>query len=106
MVGDEVAEFTVDPGIVIGIAMGNRELPFLLMGDPRVPCVSLKCDKDGETARRFEAEGYGSKRSSTFSKSVRRIRETFAMTLTFSFVRPHSRSGTRRWRTPPVRQRR
>jgi len=66
MVGDEVAEFAADPGIVIGIAMGNRELPFLLMGDPRVPCVSLKCDKDGETARRFDAEGYGSKRSSSF----------------------------------------
>lgn len=75
MVGDDVAEFTVDPGIVIGIAMGNRELTFLLMGDPRVPCVSLKCDNDGETARRFDAEGYGSKRSSTFSKSVRKIKE-------------------------------
>lgn len=69
MVGDEVAEFAVDPGIVIGIAIGNRELLFLLIGDPKAPCVSLKCDKDGETARRFDAEGYGSKRSSTVLKS-------------------------------------
>ena len=56
---------------MIGIAMGNRELLFLLMGDPKEPCVSLKCDTEGETARRFDAEGYGSKRSSTVLKSDR-----------------------------------
>lgn len=58
MVGDDVAELVEEPGIAMGIAIGSREFPFRLMGDPKLPpCASLKCDSEGETARRFEAEG-------------------------------------------------
>ncbi len=61
IVGEDVAELTVDPGIEIGIAMGILLLP---RGEPTVECGSRRWGIEGETARRFEA-GYGSKRSST-----------------------------------------
>jgi len=65
IVGEEVVELTADPGIFTGIEMGRRAFRPVI-GAPTPLCASLKCDMEGDTARRLEADGYGSKRSSSF----------------------------------------
>jgi len=68
IVGEEVAELAVDEeGITIGIEIGSLD-PFdlvIFMGEPVDEWDSRRYEMDGETARRFELFGYGSKRSST-----------------------------------------
>jgi len=50
-VGDEVVELAADAGM-IGMDIGSLGLERLLGDDG---CESRRCDKDGETARRFDA---------------------------------------------------
>ena len=64
-IGDDAPECTPF-GIGIGIGMERRGAP----PDNRPLNASRRCEIDGETARRFAAEGYGSYRSST----VRNVR--------------------------------
>lgn len=61
IVGDDVAELTVDMGIPVGI--DKRGVPGVR--GCKDGWASRKNDMEGETARRLEDEGYGSKRSST-----------------------------------------
>lgn len=68
-VGEDVAEFTFEPGTVTGIAIGRRGVVRVL-GEPMFECDSRSKVTEGETARRLEAAGYGSKRSSTEDRFV------------------------------------
>lgn len=56
IVGEDAAELTVEAGIEMGMAIGNRVLGRMLSGEPMLPC-SLRCDMEGETARRLAEEG-------------------------------------------------
>lgn len=64
IVGEDAAELTLDPGIVTGIAIGSRGV-LRVLGEPTFECDSRSKVTEGETARRLEAAGYGSNRSST-----------------------------------------
>lgn len=62
MMGDGEAEFTTELGILMGMDIGSLGFR-LFIGEPK---LSLREAKDGETARRFAMDGYGSNRSSSF----------------------------------------
>lgn len=61
--GEDVAELALETGIAIGIDIGSLELVPLVYEE--LPDWSRRYCMEGDTARRFELLGYGSKRSST-----------------------------------------
>jgi hypothetical protein len=92
MVGDDAAELTAELGTVIGMGKG---LPFgvrvMRTGDMRDWWFSRRYDIDGDAARRLEALGYGSYRSSTTmnqasQKYVKFMRCKVSRKLTFTLV--------------------
>lgn len=69
IVGEDAAELTLDPGTATGIAIGRRGV-LRVLGEPMFECDSRSKLTEGETARRLEAAGYGSKRSSTEDRRI------------------------------------